>query len=315
MIRILAMALLLILTFGFIAHIIEPETFPTIFDGIWWAIITTSTVGYGDFVPQSMVGKVTGIILILLGAGFLSTYFVTLAAATVTRQNAYLEGKVAFKKDHHLIVIGWNERSREIIESLCRKTTEDVVLIDYSLERNPLTNAHVHFIQGRPNQDATLLKANIAGEKKVIITADQNMDELQADMNTILTLLTIKGLNPSIFCIVEVLTSEQLLNAQRAGADEIIQSNILTSFAMMNSIASEGLVSSLVDLMNQLNGSRFSLSPITKEMVGKSFTEMNFLLLQEEILLVGIKRGENTVVNPPKSFRIQIDDQLLIISK
>ena len=40
---------------------LEPETFPTIFDGIWWAIITASTVGYGDYVPHSVLGRLTSL--------------------------------------------------------------------------------------------------------------------------------------------------------------------------------------------------------------------------------------------------------------
>jgi voltage-gated potassium channel len=74
----------------------------------------------------------------------------------------------------------------------------------------------------------------------VLITADQNKDELHADMNTVLTLLAIKGLNPDVHCVVEILTAEQLANAKRAGADEIIQSNVITSSVMMNCLDSEG---------------------------------------------------------------------------
>jgi voltage-gated potassium channel len=40
----------------------------TIFDGLWWAITTITTVGYGDKVPVTDSGKVLGIILQILGA-------------------------------------------------------------------------------------------------------------------------------------------------------------------------------------------------------------------------------------------------------
>lgn len=40
----------------------------TIFDGLWWAITTITTVGYGDKVPVTDSGKILGIILQILGA-------------------------------------------------------------------------------------------------------------------------------------------------------------------------------------------------------------------------------------------------------
>ncbi len=63
----------------------------------------------------------------------------------------------------------------------------------------------------------------------MIITADPNKDEMLADIHTIVTLLAVKGLNPAVKCIVEILTSEQVKNASRAGADEIIRTNLLIS--------------------------------------------------------------------------------------
>ncbi|EIJ80723.1 TrkA-N domain protein [Bacillus methanolicus PB1] len=311
--RTLFLALSAIISFGALIHIIEPSTFPSIFDGIWWAIITTSTVGYGDFAPKTIPGRITGMFLILTGAGFLSFYFVNLATATVTRQNAYLEGKVAFKGMGHLIIIGWNERSREIIHHLSNAGhKQQIILIDETLESNPMPNI-LHFVKGRANQDETLVKANIFKAEKVLITSDQHQDELHADMFSILALLTIKGLCPSVYCIVEVLTTEQLANAKRAGADEIIQSNVLTSFVMENSITARKKMPSMLELIGQLNGGNLTLCEASENLIGKSFKEASSLLLAEGVLIIGIKRGEETFINPSHPFIISKNDQLLKI--
>ncbi|MFE8702415.1 potassium channel family protein [Cytobacillus sp. FJAT-54145] len=313
-IRTLIIALLIIFSFGTIVYLIEPSTFPTLFEGIWWAIITASTVGYGDFVPQTVLGKIIGITLILVGAGFVSTYFITLATSAVTKQNEYLEGKLMFKGKNHFIVVGWNERSREVISSLLHSDrTHTIVLIDQTLESNPFSDHHVHFIKGRSNQDEVLIKANIPHAEKVLITADQNKDELHADMHSILTLLAIKGINSQVYCIVEILTAEQVANAKRAGADEILQSNIMSSYIMVNSFKTEGIVNSFIHLLDEINGSRLKFTA-TGEYAGRTFQEICTDLLNEHKLLIGIKRGENTIVNPPQHTVIEDSDELFIIS-
>lgn len=313
--RVLIISLLLIFTFGMIVHILEPEQFTTIFEGIWWAVVTAATVGYGDFAPKTVMGRLAGIALIMIGAGFLASYFVTLATVAVTKQNDLIEGRLAFKGKNHLIIIGWNERSREILQVLCQNNKNlSFTLIDESLEANPLSNKNVHFIQGRSNLDTVLIKANISEASKVIITADPNKGELAADMSSILTLLAVKGLNPQIPCIVEILTSEQVANAKRAGADEVVQTNILTSFVMITSISSQELVTSFLDLLRQLDNRKLTLKQVPEEVIDMSYVELSQILIQDGILLLGIKRGEETTVNPPHPFTIKADDQLIVIT-
>ena len=311
LIRILMIALLVFLIFGIAIHLLEPETFPTIFDGIWWAIITASTVGYGDYVPRSFMGRLTALFLILLGVGFVSSYFGTLAAAAVTKQDALSEGRIPFKGEGHIIIIGWNERSKELISKLTNSNySQMIVLIDETLEANPVKSKFVHFIQGKGHVDETIIKSDIEKAEKVLITADRGNDELQADMNSILTLLTIKGLCSKVKCIVEILTAEQVINAIRAGADEVIQSNKLTSVFMVNSLHSngDGLLSNVV---HQLQESRLTSSSVNDADIGKTFIDLCQELLIKGFLLIGIKRGEDTILNPAHSFKIEANDQLL----
>lgn len=45
----------------------QPDVFENIGDGIWWAIITFATVGYGDIYPITPLGKLLGCIICLVG--------------------------------------------------------------------------------------------------------------------------------------------------------------------------------------------------------------------------------------------------------
>ncbi|MBE3570261.1 MAG: NAD-binding protein [Bacillales bacterium] len=313
--RVLTIAVAIIVAAGVIIHFLEPATFPTIFEGIWWAVITASTVGYGDYVPTTLQGRLIGLMLIFAGAGFLTTYFATLAATAVTHQNAYLDGKEAFKGNHHIVIIGWNERSRALIQHLSLlKDPKPILLIDESLHQNPFSDGTVHFIKGVPYQNETLQKGNAQQADLVLITADPDNNERQADMATILTIIAVKGMNPNIYCLAEILTENQVENAKRAGADELIHTNQLASFAMLNSLLCHGMSETVMFLLDHVNGSHFKTIDMENEWDGLTFQQLSNALIQKRMLLLGVKREEDVMINPPPELTMKKSFQLIIIS-
>ena len=48
--------------------------FASLFDSLWWSVITLTTVGYGDIVPITPEGKVFSILLIGMGIGLIGTF-------------------------------------------------------------------------------------------------------------------------------------------------------------------------------------------------------------------------------------------------
>jgi voltage-gated potassium channel len=68
-----------VVVFGVVERLVDPDTFDNIWLGMWWAIQTVTTVGYGDVVPESTAGKVIASFLML---GGLSLYAVVTGAIT-----------------------------------------------------------------------------------------------------------------------------------------------------------------------------------------------------------------------------------------
>ena len=53
-------------------HEAQPEAFQSIFDGLWWAVATLTTVGYGDVYPVTVGGKVFTFIILMCGLGIVA---------------------------------------------------------------------------------------------------------------------------------------------------------------------------------------------------------------------------------------------------
>jgi voltage-gated potassium channel len=60
--------------------------FESLWDGIWWAVTTTTTVGYGDLYPTTVQGRIIGMVLMFVGIGFLSLLTASIASRFVREE-------------------------------------------------------------------------------------------------------------------------------------------------------------------------------------------------------------------------------------
>ena len=76
-------------------HDAQPDDFSSIFDSLWWAVITLTTVGYGDVVPVTFGGRIFTFFLLLVGLGIISVPAGLLAAALQEARRMEIEKDAA----------------------------------------------------------------------------------------------------------------------------------------------------------------------------------------------------------------------------
>jgi voltage-gated potassium channel len=76
---------LAIVVFGVAEHLVEPKTFPTVWLGMWWALESVTTVGYGDVVPTGAAGRIIASFLLLGGLAFLTVIIAMITSGFVAR--------------------------------------------------------------------------------------------------------------------------------------------------------------------------------------------------------------------------------------
>ncbi|MDC3412393.1 potassium channel family protein [Aquibacillus sp. 3ASR75-11] len=313
--RLLITVLALMALFGVLIHFLEPTNFPTIFDGIWWAFVTGSTVGYGDFVPLSVTGRLLAIFLILAGGGFVTFYMANLSARVVRYEQDLSSGDVTYKGNDHIVLIGWNERTRQLLDMIIeRELDESVVLIDQSLQNLPLNKSPIHFVRGSASDDTILAKANIKEAKCAVITSDPSEKEQQADQSSILTTVALKGNNPDLFIITEILTKHQIQNAMRAGANTVIRSNDFMSTLFFHEIFRKDPVKPFNLLLDVFDEQQFKQFELPKEMNGKTFLECSDFYAQHEEILIAIIRNGELLINPPFHKKLETGDSLIVLA-
>jgi voltage-gated potassium channel Kch len=77
---------------GVLIHFTDPKNFPNIGDGLWWAIQTVTTVGYGDLVPASTLGRLVAALVMLVGIGFLTVITASITSTFIETARRRIEG-------------------------------------------------------------------------------------------------------------------------------------------------------------------------------------------------------------------------------
>ena len=70
---------------GLLMTVVDHDNFPSVGRGLWWAIQTVTTVGYGDVVPDSAAGQIVAALVMLLGIGFITVITALIASTFVSR--------------------------------------------------------------------------------------------------------------------------------------------------------------------------------------------------------------------------------------
>ena len=108
-----------------VMRIVDPDNFPSLGLAVWWALQTVTTVGYGDVVPTTAVGRVIGGIEMVLGVSFIA--FLTAGVTSTVIQRANAKAQVAQHAQ--------DERNAETILDALVETREAITATNARLDR------------------------------------------------------------------------------------------------------------------------------------------------------------------------------------
>jgi voltage-gated potassium channel len=70
---------------GVLIRVFDKKDFPNIWLAMWWALQTTTTVGYGDVVPRTAVGRIVGAFVMLEAIAFLAVITAIITSTFIER--------------------------------------------------------------------------------------------------------------------------------------------------------------------------------------------------------------------------------------
>jgi voltage-gated potassium channel len=76
---------LIVVASGLLMRVLDHREYPNIFIGMWWAIQTVTTVGYGDVTPKAVAGRIVAAAVMLEGIAFVAIVTAAVTSTFVAR--------------------------------------------------------------------------------------------------------------------------------------------------------------------------------------------------------------------------------------
>lgn len=290
---------------------VEGSGFQTLGDGLWWSIVTLTTVGYGDKYPLTTAGKILGGFIMLTGLSFYGLVAGLGSTYIITRLKKGSEWMVSTFSEH-TVVLGVNDKLDRIVNILVASGRR-VVIVTSSIDRIAQYPENlVAVIEGDFIDADVLEKARVAQAANAVILADtEGRSREDADARSVLATLAVEKARPAIHTVVECLLPDTAYHLENAGVDEIIRSGDLAAEMLAFSTDHAGYSANLGALMRFVHKNRILTAPLPDRFAGKKLAEATATLALERKILLSVRRDDEDSLAP--GLQLRAGDEMIYV--
>ncbi len=286
-----------------------------LFEAFYLTLITLTTVGYGDIVPQSTAGRLIAIFIAFGGAGlfFYALGVVSELVLAEVFQNFFgrrqMEKRIAALRDHY-IICGYGRIGKHICHLINRELPFVVVENDPEVIKEIEAEGYL-YIQGDATNEEVLVRAGIERARGVVSV-------LRSDADNVYIVLTARSLNPRIFIMARADDERVVKRLKQAGANRVFSPYLIGARRMALAILRPAVTDFLelttpeVNLELQLEEVRLSK---TSPLVGKDLISSRIREVSGAIVLAVKKASGEMVFNPSPGYVLEAGDTLIALGE
>jgi voltage-gated potassium channel len=251
--------------------------------GLYWAIVTAATVGYGDVTPHNSVGRVVAAAVILTTIPLLAAVFALVTGLAAVAQITRLLGmEHGLPEGRFTAIYGSHPSVLRIVEELVASGRHVALVADI----DPSEVHHdVHFFAGDPTSEIVIRKSNPERAADALVVGEEDADVL-------VTCVALRSAAPNL-PIYALAGSPKVAQALRdLGIRQTLSSDELVAHALAKSLEAPHAGDLLLRL---IDSERYLMeeAPVGPEMVGRRASDLE---LGPAIVLGLIRDGDVKLV-------------------
>ncbi|HIP38159.1 MAG TPA: response regulator [Desulfocapsa sulfexigens] len=281
-------------------------------EAIYMAVITITTVGYGEIHALSEAGRVFTIFLLLFGVGSLAFAAHAFTESMIARASSPVRGKRVMGKKisrlkGHTIICGHGRVGGAAADHLAQ-SGRSFVILENSIEKSNYLREHgVLCITGDATSEKTLISAGIKSAGSLLAL-------LNSDPDNLFTVLTARELNPTLHIVARSESASAESKILRAGADSIISPYASAGRRVADKIMvkSRKYYPGTAIEAAALPDSQLKWIEVNEKtgLIGHAVAAAaNFVGAN----ILGIRRGGKDFLAPTPDFQLETGDRLLVV--
>jgi voltage-gated potassium channel len=305
----------IVMTAGIAIYVLEERLNPNIeslFDALYWAFVTISTVGYGDISPVTTEGRTISGVVIISGIAMISFATSVIVSAFSEKLGELKENRIieqVNKSESFLIVCGYGQMTKMFFRQN-EGPPNNYIILENSFERveQARKDGYQAIYEDASRYD-TLSKFNTEHSQITILCLTAS------DIENIYITLNAKSISSKIRVIARASSDSMVSKFEHAGADHILRPNMVANTMIHTAITQPTMYKAIHAILTGKNIARIDELHVYEydSIVGKSIKELDFKSFK--LLFMGIQRGGSFIFNPPHSETVNSHDILLVMGR
>ena len=284
----------------------------TIFEAFYWSFVTLSTVGYGDFVPVTSLGRSVAMVIIISGIAVISFMTSIVVSALSQQLDGIKEQKMITdisKMNKFYLICGFSEVSLIVMRRL-QKDGIPFVLLDKDPQKIlQASKAKMSAVLADPSKQENYENFGIDIKKQAISVLCLE----DTDVQNIYTALTIRSIDPEVSILSYLHESKNRKKLSIAGVDNIIYPQELIGVLAREFTGKPVAFEAMNALRSQITDVMIEEVLIDERILSQRKCVEDLKVHASKLTLLGIYRKKQFYFNPPMDMKLQDSDILVMI--